>query len=82
METYYFTFGTDPKFPFERGWVEVQAFDELNARRIFSLYFPSRKDGCLNCAFVYSENSFKKTGMYQGKYGDKCHARIRLEVLE
>ena len=81
LKTFYFTFGTDPGFPFKLGWVEVQAMDESSARRIFSEYFPNRKNGCLNCAFVYTEDVFKKTCMYAGEYGDRCHARIGVEVL-
>ena len=81
LETFYFTFGTDQRFPFYMGWVEIQAVDEGSARRIFREYFPG--DGpYLNCAFVYSEPEFKKTVMYRGDYGDRCHARIGLTEVD
>ena len=81
MERYYFTFGSDERFPYRYGWVEVDAPDEHKARQIFSLYYPNRADGCLNCAFVYSEEEFVKTVMFKGTYGDRCHARISVKLF-
>ena len=78
LEKFYFTFGASELFPYRYGWVEIDARDESSARAIFSLYYPNRTDGCLNCAFVYRADDFEKTAMYRGEYGDKCHARITL----
>ena len=82
MQKYYFTFGTDPKFPYQRGWVEVEAHDKNQACNIFRAYFPDRTKNIINCAFVYSENEWKKTKMGKGDYavpGEFCHAKIGLQ---
>ena len=77
INNFYFTFGTDEAFPFQGGWVIVKAPDMMTARQIFMLYFPS-VSGYLNCAFVYSEEEFKKTKMYKDgeNMGAGCHMII------
>ena len=82
LETYYCTFGTDPNFPYQGGWVEIMAPDGKTAGQIFKTYYPNRKgSSLLNCAFVYSEERWKEiTGNYDM---GKCHARIApVEKLE
>ena len=70
--SWYFTFGTDPGFPFERGWVEVIAASEKDACEIFRSQFPDRSPGVLNCAFVYDGRSFNKERFV--RHGETCHA--------
>ena len=77
MTKYYFTFGSDPGFPYQYGWVEIDAPNEASAREIFRAYYPDRSNGCLNCSFVYPEEVFVKTPMYRGEYWDMCHAKIQ-----
>lgn len=76
---FYFTFGSDAAFPFPGGWVEVLAGDMDEARDTFRSHFPSR-DGrpFLNCAFVYTEEQFKATVMYETgtSMGHGCWAEI------
>lgn len=77
IKSFFFTFGTDPRYPFQGGWVEIEAPSRGAACDMFRAYFPDRTEGILNCAFVYSDE-FKTTGMYKGDYPDEfCHAKIR-----
>lgn len=74
-ETFYFSFGTSLTFPFKLGWVEVQAKDRMEACEIFSSHYPKR-DGLINCAFIYSEKEWKQTGMSKGCSEQICHRVI------
>lgn len=78
-QRFYFTFGTDRRFPFCGGWVEILAKDMQAAQKIFEQHYPSRPGSdLLNCAFCYTEDDFKKTLMYrQDNWGRRCW-----EVLE
>lgn len=78
MPYYYFTFGTDPGYPFQNGWVKIQAPSRREATEIFAIYFPSRDDECVNCAFIYEEEEFKETSMYKknDNLGAGCHCVI------
>lgn len=53
QEAFYFTFGTNPGFPFQRGWVEVWAKDIEEAIEKFRAKYPDRTPGVVNCAFFY-----------------------------
>lgn len=79
--TYYFTFGTADYFPFYGGWVEVEAENRKEAEEIFISEYPLR-NGLLNCAFVYSEEDFKKfPDMFvNGNFGNFCHRRLPEEA--
>ena len=64
MNNYYFTFGSDPKFPYGRDeYVVVQAESLKQAINLFQAVHPNRSDSIwLNCAFFYEEvhfNSFR-----------------------
>ena len=61
MFNYYFTFGSDKRFPFQMGYVIVKANDQVSACKVFKAYFPNRPGSdCLNCSFVYNEEEFMK----------------------
>lgn len=77
MKNFYFTFGTSPSFPYQNGWVVVQAPTKLAAINVFCSYYPRRAD-CINCSFVYTEEEFKRTGMYDknDNLGAGCHEVI------
>lgn len=69
---FYFTFGTDPKFPFsEKDYVVVIARDINEAKDIFDKEYPPRISGsrCSNCAFIYEEYEFDtiRYRYYNGK---------------
>jgi len=74
---FYYTFGTDKQFPYNRGWVEVIAENAKEADAKFREKFPDKTPGILNCAFVYTEESFSKTTMAQGgNLHEFCHEVI------
>ncbi len=54
----YYTFGSDPRYPYPGGWVEVHAPDLASAHRIFRSYYPDRTPGVLNCAFCYTDEDW------------------------
>lgn len=78
MPKFYFTYGTDPAYPFQGGWTEIEAPDPDKAGEIFSAVHPDRHAGIRNCAFTYTEEEFKATTMYQSgdNFGGRCHERI------
>ena len=77
MKTYYFTFGTSPQFPFYQGWVEVLAGSEKEAVDIFNKNYPPKNKGIVNCAFIYSEESFKDTIMAKSGQWGGCHKVLK-----
>lgn len=78
MKRFYFTFGTDPKFPYHGGWVEVLAPNMKDAVNAFKTHFPTLDDSnVLNCADYYTEGDFIRYGFLQeGNFGERCHAVI------
>lgn len=58
MKKYYFTFGTNPVFPFKNGYVQVQAVNLEKAVELFNSKFPPAKENTINCAFVYAGEEF------------------------
>ncbi|MBQ9345899.1 MAG: hypothetical protein IJT94_00990 [Oscillibacter sp.] len=84
---FYFTYGSDGRFPFQDGWTEIEAPSYALACAIFREYHPDRDPEvpCLNCADVYPEEQFKGTIEWmQVNYKDRCHERITLtrELLD
>ncbi len=74
MNKYYFSFGSDPAFPFQGGYLIVEAPTMQDACEVFRKYYPDRPNhtGILNCAFVYDEDDF----MYNWDWcwsKAKCH---------
>ena len=53
MNKYFYTFGCDPRFPYQNGWVEVHADTLEQAHEKFRARFPDRHEGTLNCSFFY-----------------------------
>ena len=79
MPKFYFTYGRNPAFPFTDGWTEIEAPDQHTAAKLFREIHPDRlgSEGVLNCAFVYEEDYFKNTKMYQdSNFGGHCHERL------
>ena len=60
MQNFYYTFGTSKTFPFQKGWVQVQAEDREQADQLFRSKYPDNFPGYVNCAFVYQEDEFKE----------------------
>ena len=51
----FYTFGSDDRFPFCGGWVEVEAPSMKEAHAIFRANYPDRQPGILNCSDYYTE---------------------------
>ena len=75
---YYYTFGTDPAFPYCGGWVEVYADSWEEAHKKFRAKFPDRlgHEGTINCAFFYDQEKWKQMSMAFGNLGAFCHEVI------
>ena len=87
MPKFYFTYGSDERFPFQGGWTEVEAPSYALACAIFREYHPAYDpdNPCLNCADVYTEEQFGDTIEWVGaNYRDRCHEQITLtrELLD
>jgi len=80
MNRYFYTFGSDLKFPYQNGWVEIRAVSWEEAHAKFRARFPSRPghDGTLNCAFFYDEEQWKKMDPEHtwANYEWRCHKII------
>lgn len=82
MANFYFTYGTNKNFPFRGGWTEITAPDVSAACHIFRAVHPDKIDGILNCADIYSEESFRKTNMYleNNNFGIGCREKMTLNI--
>ncbi len=58
MEKFYFTFGSDPGFPYQNGYLVIIADNQKEAVAHFRSHYPDRTADCLNCAFVYDEDEW------------------------
>ena len=72
MHKYFYTFGSDPKFPYQCGWVEVHANSWEEAHQKFRARFPDRHKGTLNCAFFYGEDRWAEMNPEKTWHGWKC----------
>ena len=81
MNKYYFTFGTDPMYPFCNGYIIIHAPSGRSAREIFKAYFPNRPgSSAINCAFVYTEEQFMKDWDWCWSKST-CHGVIKFESM-
>lgn len=82
MPKIYFTYGTSNLQPYCGGWTEITAPTENQAYKIFRMLHPSESPNApLNCAGVYTEDTFKKTKMFaENNLGAGCHESINLSV--
>ena len=84
MPKFYFTYGSDERFPFQYGWTEIEAPSKAMACAAFREYHPDRDPEvhCLNCSDVYTEEEFQETMLWlQVNYKDRCHERIVVPPL-
>lgn len=75
---FYFTYGTDSRYPFRGGWSLVYAPDITAAIAIFRAYHPDRDDsGLINCASYYSGEYFESSESFKtGNFGGYCHETL------
>ncbi len=76
--SFFYTFADSPQFPFQRGYIEIQAEDRTIADKLFRQYFPDIHEGILNCAGIYDKDSFER---YQATCKSseswlKCHGIV------
>ena len=60
LHSFYYTFGTSSSFPFQKGYVKVNAVDQKAADALFRQAYPDKTPGILNCAWTYNEDTFQK----------------------
>ncbi len=73
----FYTFGSDERFPFQGGWIEVEARNIRQAHAIFRAHYPDRTQGVLNCSDYYDEQQFISSGMsITGNRGAFCHQKL------
>lgn len=73
MEKYYFTFGSDSKFPYQNAYLIVVASSYEEAVKGFREKYPDVNPDCMNCSDCYGENEWKKVGKV---YADRCPSEI------
>lgn len=76
MNSYFYTFGTDPGFPYREGWVEVRAISWEEAHEKFRARFPDRHKGILNCAFFYDAERWARMDPEHTWHSWKLHKVI------
>ena len=79
MSKFYYTYGTDPRYPCQGGWTEIEALDRPGADKLFQMHHPDRTPGILNCADIYNEDEFRRTGMDEDNFGACCHEKITIK---
>ncbi len=70
MHKYYFTYGSDPQYPYHRGqYVVVFADSMQEAVELYRIKYPDVHKGIINCAFYYNESQWEKIKIqYPGRY--------------
>lgn len=58
---FYFTFGSDPGFPYPNAYIIILAEDEPDAIKKFRGKFQDRNEGVINCSFWYTEEQWRET---------------------
>ena len=77
LSNYYFTFGTDERYPYRGGWIQVEAESLNQAMEIFRQRFPGQTPEILNCADYYTEAQFERTAMARnGNFHAGCHMKL------
>lgn len=65
LQKFYFTYASNPGFPFQDGWTVVYAKNRSQACDIFNVvhpyYGPSKY---INCSWIYTQTEFEQTSMY------------------
>ena len=75
MLNFYFTYGTDERYPYRGGWTTVTAPDYKKAVEVFRTVHPNIRKGIINCADIYSEMEFRK--VFDGdNYGAAEHEHL------
>lgn len=78
MPKFYFTFGKHESFPYQKGWVEVEAATWSAAIAAFKAKYPNHHNkNDVNCSGMYDEKEFNNTFMPKyGNFGVYCHETL------
>ncbi len=69
QKKFYFTFGSDPGFPYQNTYIIVMADTERAAVEKFRAKFPDRHKNTVNCAFLYPEEEWRGS-LNEAGYGE------------
>ena len=77
LSNYYFTFGTDGRYPSRGGWVQIETESMNQAMEVFQQRFPGLTPEMLNCADYYTQAQFERTDMARnGNFHAGCHMKL------
>ena len=82
-QNYYFTFGSSKQFPFQNGYIIVEANDIKQAIALFRAYYPDRNEQIVNCSDFYSEDEWNEhVKTYYASRKPKAIISSELKTLE
>ena len=76
MNKFFYTFSSDPQFPYKNGWIEVHAETLEEEHEKFRSRFPDRHNGIDNCASFYREARWHEINPECNWPGYRCCAII------
>ena len=77
-----FSFGTSEQFPFQGGYIIINAPNKIAAVEEFRRLYPDVHPGILNCSDVYTNPNLIKNFKESGNLGAGCHLYIPLNLPE
>ncbi len=77
-----FSFGTSKQFPFQGGYIIINAADRQEAIQEFRKRYPDVHQGILNCSDVYTSPEKISDFKRDGNLGKGCHLYIPLNLPE
>ncbi len=77
-----FSFGTSEQFPFQGGYIIINASNKIAAVEEFRRLYPDIHPGILNCSDVYTNPDLIKDFKESGNLGAGCHLYLPLNVPE
>lgn len=73
-----FSFGTSEQYPFQRGYIIINAANRYDAVQEYRKRYPDRTPGVINCADIYDNYYTVKEFKENGNLGAGCHLYIDL----
>lgn len=68
MAKFYFTFGSSSAFPYQNGYLVIEADNLKDAAACFKEHYPNKSPDVLNCSDYYTELQWEKVQeYYQGE---------------
>lgn len=77
-----FSFGTSKQFPFQGGYIIINAADKQTAIKEFRKRYPDVTPGIINCSDIYTSPARIREFKRDGTLGAGCHLYIPLNVPE